>query len=44
VVVRAALKQIRAIEAKWVRRWREAGLQGDVRAALLAGLAEESAP
>src|SRR5215207_7012816 len=37
-IVRAALKQIAAIEEKWRRRWREAGLQGDPRAALEAAL------
>jgi DNA-binding MarR family transcriptional regulator len=39
--VRAALKQIAAIEDKWHRRWSRAGLQGDPRAALDAALREE---
>ena len=39
-VVRAALKQIAAIEEKWRRRWRRAGLHGDPRAALEAALRE----
>jgi DNA-binding MarR family transcriptional regulator len=40
-IVKAALKQIAAIEEKWRRRWREAGLQGDPRAALEAALRAE---
>jgi DNA-binding MarR family transcriptional regulator len=40
-IVRAALKQIAAIEDKWRRRWRRAGLHGDPRAALEAALREE---
>jgi DNA-binding MarR family transcriptional regulator len=39
-VVRAAVREIAAIEEKWSRRWREAGLTGDVRAALEAALRE----
>ena len=39
-VVRAAVREIAAIEEKWSRRWREAGLTGDVRAALEAALDE----
>jgi DNA-binding MarR family transcriptional regulator len=41
--VRAALDQIAAIEDKWRKRWRRAGLQGDPRAALEAALREEDA-
>lgn len=40
-IVRAALRQIAAIEEKWRRRWRRAGLQGDPRSALEAALREE---
>jgi len=40
VVVRAALREIAAIERIWTRRWRQAGLDGDVRAALEAALGE----
>jgi DNA-binding MarR family transcriptional regulator len=40
-IVRAALQQIAAIEQKWRRRWRRAGLQGDPRTALEAALREE---
>jgi DNA-binding MarR family transcriptional regulator len=40
-IVRGALREIAAIEAKWSRRWRRAGLAGDLRAALEAGLREE---
>jgi DNA-binding MarR family transcriptional regulator len=39
--VRAALKQIAAIENKWCRHWRRAGLHGDPRTALAAALREE---
>jgi DNA-binding MarR family transcriptional regulator len=40
-VVRAAVREIAAIERKWIRRWRRAGLDGDVRAALEAALRDE---
>ena len=40
-VVRAALHEIAAIEEKWRRRWRQAGLKGDIRGALEAALREE---
>ena len=40
-VVKAALKQIAAIEEKWRRRWWDAGLEGDPRAALEAALRAE---
>jgi len=40
VVVRAALREIAAIERTWTRRWHEAGRHGDVRAALEAALGE----
>lgn len=40
-IVRAALRQIAAIEEKWRRRWRRAGLQGDPRTALEVALREE---
>jgi DNA-binding MarR family transcriptional regulator len=40
-IVRAAIKQIAAIEDKWRRHWRRAGLRGDARAALEAALREE---
>lgn len=43
-VVRAAVREIAAIEEKWARRWRAAGLRGDLRTALEAGLREEDAP
>jgi DNA-binding MarR family transcriptional regulator len=39
--VRAALEQIAAIEDKWRKRWRRAGLRGDPRAALEAALRED---
>jgi DNA-binding MarR family transcriptional regulator len=43
-MVRAAIRVIASIERKWLRRWRAAGLEGDLRAALEAGLeAEERA-
>ena len=41
-VVRAAVREIAAIEDKWSRRWRAAGLEGDVRAALEFALREEA--
>lgn len=34
VVVRAALREIEAIEREWTQRWQQAGLQGDLRRAL----------
>jgi DNA-binding MarR family transcriptional regulator len=40
-LVRSALDEIAAIERKWTRRWRRAGLKGDLREALEAGLREE---
>ena len=40
-LVRAGLREIAAIEEKWMRRWREAGLEGDLHAAFEAGLREE---
>jgi DNA-binding MarR family transcriptional regulator len=40
-VVRAALREIAAIESKWSRRWRAAGLKGDLRAALESALRDE---
>jgi DNA-binding MarR family transcriptional regulator len=42
-VVRDAIEQIALIEEKWLRRWRQAGLDGDPRAALEAALREELA-
>ena len=42
-LVRTGLGVIAAIEEKWTERWRRAGLDGDLRAALEAGLAEEEA-
>jgi DNA-binding MarR family transcriptional regulator len=35
---RAAVREIAEIEATWLERWRAAGLRGDLRAALEAGL------
>ena len=40
-VVRAAVREIAAIEDEWMERWRRAGLEGDVRAALAAALREQ---
>jgi DNA-binding MarR family transcriptional regulator len=40
-LVRTALREISAIEEKWRRRWRDAGLDGDIHAALQAALREE---
>ncbi len=40
-VVRAAVREIAVIERKWSERWRRAGLEGDVRAALEEALREE---
>ena len=42
-LVRTALKQIAAIEAKWTRRWQRAGLDDDLRGVLEAALREEDA-
>jgi DNA-binding MarR family transcriptional regulator len=39
-LVRAAVKHIGDIEREWGDRWRAGGLQGDVRAALIAGLVD----
>ena len=40
-VVRAAVREIAVIEREWTERWRRAGLEGDLHAALEAGLREE---
>ncbi len=40
-VVRAAVREIAAIEAEWTERWRRAGLRGDIRSALEGALREE---
>jgi DNA-binding MarR family transcriptional regulator len=40
-MVRVGLGEIAAIERKWTARWRRAGLDGDLRVALAAALAEE---
>jgi DNA-binding MarR family transcriptional regulator len=40
-LVRSALDEIAAIERKWSRRWRKAGLRGDLVEALEAALREE---
>jgi len=39
-LVRAAVRHISDIEREWGDRWRAGGLRGDMRAALLAGLAD----
>lgn len=39
-VVKASLREIDAIERAWNRRWRRAGLHGDLRAALETALCE----
>jgi len=39
-LVRSAIREIAAIEQKWVRLWRKAGLKGDLRAPLAAALRE----
>lgn len=39
--VRTAIREIDAIEAKWLKRWRRSGLTGDLREALEAGLQDE---
>jgi DNA-binding MarR family transcriptional regulator len=36
--VKAAIREIAEIEARWLDLWRQAGLRGDLRAALEAGL------
>ena len=38
-LVRAAVQHITDIEREWGDRWRSGGLRGDLRAALIAGLA-----
>jgi DNA-binding MarR family transcriptional regulator len=43
-VVRAAVREIAAIERRWARRWKDAGLEGDLRAALEAALRDEHPP
>lgn len=40
VIMRAALREITAIERTWSRRWQQAGLDGDLRTALEAALNE----
>jgi DNA-binding MarR family transcriptional regulator len=40
-LVRAAVRVIAGIEQEWTARWEAAGLRGDVRAALAAGLSEQ---
>ena len=40
-VVKTALREITAIEDKWLRRWRQAGLKGDLRQPLETALREE---
>ena len=42
-LVRAGIREVAAIERKWMRRWRAAGLEGDLQAALEAALREEGA-
>lgn len=42
-IVRAALREIAAIERAWTRRWQQGGLQGDVRTAFEAALGENDA-
>jgi DNA-binding MarR family transcriptional regulator len=39
---RRAIDEIAAIEAAWLERYREAGLDGDLRALLAAGLGEDA--
>jgi DNA-binding MarR family transcriptional regulator len=41
--VKTAIREIAEIEAKWLHRWRQAGLEGDLRAALEAGLRADEA-
>jgi DNA-binding MarR family transcriptional regulator len=40
--VSTAIREISAIESKWLQRWRRSGLRGDLRAALESGLRDES--
>lgn len=40
-VVKTAVREIAAIEDKWLRRWRKAGLKGDLRIPIEAALQEE---
>jgi DNA-binding MarR family transcriptional regulator len=42
--VRVALREIAEIEMKWIDRWRRAGLTGDPRQALEAGLRDTDSP
>ncbi len=42
-VVRTAIREIAAIEAKWQQRWRRAGLKGELRGPFEAALREEDA-
>lgn len=42
--VRTAIREIAAIEAKWLDRWRRSGLAGDVRAAFEVGVRDEEGP
>jgi DNA-binding MarR family transcriptional regulator len=42
--VRVARREIAEIEKKWIDRWRRAGLKGDARQALEAGLHETDGP
>jgi DNA-binding MarR family transcriptional regulator len=42
--VRVAVREIAEIEMKWIDRWRRAGLKGDPREALEAGLRETDSP
>lgn len=39
-LVRAAVRHIADIEREWGDRWKSGGLRGDMRAALIAGLAD----
>jgi DNA-binding MarR family transcriptional regulator len=41
--VKTAIREIAEIEAKWLHRWRQAGLEGDLRAVLEAGLRADEA-
>jgi DNA-binding MarR family transcriptional regulator len=43
-LVRTVVHEIAAIEAKWYRLWRKAGLKGDLRGPFEAALREEEAP
>ncbi|HEX2892100.1 MarR family winged helix-turn-helix transcriptional regulator [Vineibacter terrae] len=40
-VVRTAIREIAAIEAKWQQRWRRAGLKGELRGPFEAALRQE---